>query len=166
MPKKRADERTRTADLLITSDRSGVAGTCTGLQIPHFQRGFLSPGCPVLHRIAFSVVSKVSWITPRRFLCKADARLALRRSSPLGRSHKDGTSKPGGCRVHEATTPLYLSAAPRGTRGGLILASYAVWESAEQRFAREFDRLEAPGSTRCYRRVQAAGCLRGPKIGV
>jgi hypothetical protein len=34
--KRRADERTRTADLLITSDRSGVAGVCTGLQIPHF----------------------------------------------------------------------------------------------------------------------------------
>jgi hypothetical protein len=32
----RADERTRTADLLITSVRSGVAGVCTGLQIPHF----------------------------------------------------------------------------------------------------------------------------------
>jgi hypothetical protein len=30
-----ADERTRTADLLITSDRSGVAGVCRGLQIPH-----------------------------------------------------------------------------------------------------------------------------------
>ena len=33
--KKRADERTRTADLLITSDHSGVAGGCTGMQIPH-----------------------------------------------------------------------------------------------------------------------------------
>ena len=33
--KKRADERTRTADLLITSDPSGVAGGCTGLQIQH-----------------------------------------------------------------------------------------------------------------------------------
>src|SRR5215203_4471747 len=32
---QRADERTRTADLLITSDRSGVAGVCRGLQIPH-----------------------------------------------------------------------------------------------------------------------------------
>ena len=32
--KKRADERTRTADLLITSVRSGVAGGCTRLQIP------------------------------------------------------------------------------------------------------------------------------------
>jgi len=32
---KRADERTRTADLLITSDYSGVAGACTDLQIPH-----------------------------------------------------------------------------------------------------------------------------------
>jgi hypothetical protein len=33
--KRRADERTRTADLLITSDHSGVAGGCTGVQIPH-----------------------------------------------------------------------------------------------------------------------------------
>jgi hypothetical protein len=32
---ERADERTRTADLLITSDRSCVAGVCRGLQIPH-----------------------------------------------------------------------------------------------------------------------------------
>jgi hypothetical protein len=32
----RADERTRTADLLITSDQSGVAGVCTALQNPHF----------------------------------------------------------------------------------------------------------------------------------
>ena len=31
----RADERTRTADLLITSVRSVVAGRCRGLQIPH-----------------------------------------------------------------------------------------------------------------------------------
>src|SRR5215216_4183910 len=32
---QRADERARTADLLITSDRSGVAGVCRGLQMPH-----------------------------------------------------------------------------------------------------------------------------------
>src|SRR5215218_5921893 len=32
---QRADERTRTAYLLVTSDRSGVAGVCKGLQIPH-----------------------------------------------------------------------------------------------------------------------------------
>src|SRR5829696_3417289 len=31
----RADERTRTAFLLITSDHSGVAGVCRGLQMPH-----------------------------------------------------------------------------------------------------------------------------------
>jgi hypothetical protein len=31
----RADERTRTALLLITSDHSGVAGVCRGLQMPH-----------------------------------------------------------------------------------------------------------------------------------
>jgi hypothetical protein len=33
--KKRADERTRTADLLITSDKSCVAGACRRLQNPH-----------------------------------------------------------------------------------------------------------------------------------
>jgi hypothetical protein len=32
---QRADERTRTAFLLITSDNLGVAGVCTSLQIPH-----------------------------------------------------------------------------------------------------------------------------------
>jgi hypothetical protein len=32
---ERADEQTRTADLLTTSDPSGVAGVCTGLQMPH-----------------------------------------------------------------------------------------------------------------------------------
>jgi len=32
---ERADERTRTADLLITSDASSVAGVCTGLQMPY-----------------------------------------------------------------------------------------------------------------------------------
>ena len=31
----RADERTRTADLLITSDQSRVAEACPGLHIPH-----------------------------------------------------------------------------------------------------------------------------------
>jgi hypothetical protein len=31
---KRADERTRTAFLLITSDDSCVAGVCRGLQMP------------------------------------------------------------------------------------------------------------------------------------
>ena len=32
---KRADERTRTADLLITSETRGVAVPCRGLQNPH-----------------------------------------------------------------------------------------------------------------------------------
>jgi hypothetical protein len=32
--KKRADERTRTADLLIASDNSGAAGVYMGLQVP------------------------------------------------------------------------------------------------------------------------------------
>src|SRR5215217_8045936 len=54
----RADERTRTADLLITSDPSGVAGGCPGLQLPHSQAGCSAQGCWVLHRIAFPVVSE------------------------------------------------------------------------------------------------------------
>jgi hypothetical protein len=33
--KKRADERTRTADLLITSETKGVSEHCTRLQNPH-----------------------------------------------------------------------------------------------------------------------------------
>jgi hypothetical protein len=33
--KQKADERTRTADLLITSVRSVVAECCRGVQIPH-----------------------------------------------------------------------------------------------------------------------------------
>jgi hypothetical protein len=49
--KKRANERTRTADLLITSDPSGVAWVCLGLQSPIF-KGFsflwIAPGCTVL----------------------------------------------------------------------------------------------------------------------
>ena len=54
---KRADERTRTADLLITSDPSGVARVCRRLQIPHIQMDFSAPACTVLHRIALAVVS-------------------------------------------------------------------------------------------------------------
>jgi hypothetical protein len=56
--KKRADERTRTAFLLITSDNSRVAGGCTGLQGPHILTILSSLPCCVLHRIAFPVVSK------------------------------------------------------------------------------------------------------------
>src|SRR5918911_3414510 len=56
--KRRADERTRTADLLITSDHSGVAGVCTGLQIPHIWAVFSSVACTVLHRIGLWVVSE------------------------------------------------------------------------------------------------------------
>jgi hypothetical protein len=50
--KCRADERTRTAFLLITSVRSVVAEHCTGLQIPHRQRVFSALYCPLLQGIA------------------------------------------------------------------------------------------------------------------
>jgi hypothetical protein len=50
--KKRADERTRTAFLLITSVRSVVAGRCRGLQIPHRQRVLRSLHCPPLQDVA------------------------------------------------------------------------------------------------------------------
>ena len=53
----RADERTRTAFLLITSDTSRVAGGCTGLQFPHFDADSIALGCWALHRIVFPVVS-------------------------------------------------------------------------------------------------------------
>jgi hypothetical protein len=55
---KRTDERTRTADLLITSDRSRVAGVCRQLQNSHSYADFSASGCPMLHRIAFPVVSR------------------------------------------------------------------------------------------------------------
>src|SRR5215213_7851285 len=55
---ERADERTRTAHLLITSDNSDVAGVCSGLPFPHFQAVFSAPGCRVLHSIALPVVSE------------------------------------------------------------------------------------------------------------
>ncbi len=50
--KRRADERTRTADLLITSARSVVAERCTALQIPHRKRVFCAQYCPLLQGIA------------------------------------------------------------------------------------------------------------------
>src|SRR5215213_2208235 len=55
---RRADERTQTAFLLITSVRSVVASCCTGLQIPHKNRGFCSLCCPLSHRISFPAVSE------------------------------------------------------------------------------------------------------------
>jgi hypothetical protein len=42
-----------------------VAERCRGLQIPHFQRVFLSAGCLVLHRIALPVVSEWCQYHPR-----------------------------------------------------------------------------------------------------
>src|SRR5688572_26850396 len=53
---RRADSNRR--PLLITSDHSGVAVACRGLQIPHIQAVFFAPDCPVLHGIAFPVVSE------------------------------------------------------------------------------------------------------------
>src|SRR5215213_7386096 len=48
---ERADERTRTAFLLITSVRSAVAGSCMSLQIPHRKEDFCSLHCPLLQGI-------------------------------------------------------------------------------------------------------------------
>ena len=55
---ERADERTRTADLLITSDPSGLARGCKRLQMPHIWAAFSAPACLVLHCIAIPVVSE------------------------------------------------------------------------------------------------------------
>src|SRR5829696_6290296 len=48
----RAGERTRTADLLITSVRSVVAERCRSLQIPHNYAVLCSLACPVLQGVA------------------------------------------------------------------------------------------------------------------
>jgi hypothetical protein len=56
--KRGADERTQTAFLLITRNRSGVAGVCTGLDILHFQAVSTASVCCVLHCIAIPVVSE------------------------------------------------------------------------------------------------------------
>ena len=53
----RADERTRTADLLISSVRSDVSGRCTDLQIPHEQLVLCSLPCPLLQGSAFGLGS-------------------------------------------------------------------------------------------------------------
>ena len=45
-----------------TGDNSCVAGVCTRLQIPHFQAAFSAPGCPMLHRFAFLVVSDITLV--------------------------------------------------------------------------------------------------------
>jgi hypothetical protein len=50
--RRRADERTRTAFLLITSVRSSVSGRCRGVQIPHRQWVFHSLDCSLLQGVA------------------------------------------------------------------------------------------------------------------
>jgi hypothetical protein len=102
--KKRADERTRTADLLITSVRSVVAERCTGLQILHRQRVLCSLPCLGLQGITCGlgsnkgqVVSEVravcSWIIRRRFLCKSKVAGARGSAEPMRRS-SDGRDQP------------------------------------------------------------------------
>jgi hypothetical protein len=56
--KKESRRADSTADLLTTSDRSGVAGSCRRLQNPHSQAASSATACPVLHRIALPVVSE------------------------------------------------------------------------------------------------------------
>ena len=55
---RRADERIRTAALLITSDHSGVAEACTGLQMLRIWAVFSALPCSGLHGIAYPVVSE------------------------------------------------------------------------------------------------------------
>jgi hypothetical protein len=63
-PANRLTTESRRADsnrllLLITSDHSGVAGVCRGLQIPHRQRVFYSQYCPLLQGIACGLGSSI-----------------------------------------------------------------------------------------------------------
>jgi hypothetical protein len=59
--KKGAEERTRTADLLIRSVRLGVARRCRGLHFPHRKGGFCSLDCPPLQGIASGLGSIGVW---------------------------------------------------------------------------------------------------------
>ena len=93
---KRADERTRTADLLITSEPIRVAGACLGFQISHIQGVLFSLPCPVLHRIALAVVSK--W-------CQYDPRIYQRQSKAPVKTRPTGGSSPAAKAIGEPTGP-------------------------------------------------------------
>jgi hypothetical protein len=57
--KRRADEQTRTADLISLRVMHQALPGCAGrLQNPHIQALLLYVPCPWLHRIAFPVVSE------------------------------------------------------------------------------------------------------------
>jgi hypothetical protein len=62
---ERADERTRTADLIMASVRSEVAGRCTGLRISHKWVVFCSFDCSVSHGDAAGLGSKQDQIMSR-----------------------------------------------------------------------------------------------------
>ena len=55
---RRADERTQTTGLLITSDNKGVAARCRRLQKPYIKAVFCYLTCRELQDVALSVVSK------------------------------------------------------------------------------------------------------------
>src|SRR5918995_1125383 len=58
MRNERADERTRPAFLLITSDNSGVAGCCSMLRKAIIEADSFAGGCPLFPHVARSVVSR------------------------------------------------------------------------------------------------------------
>jgi len=100
----RADERTRTADLLITSDASGVAEVCRRLQMPLIWAGFFALPCPLLHRFALAVVSEWCHLVPR-LLTRAvpplpltwSCETVLPRRSRLSASEKPNGDRRSGC---------------------------------------------------------------------
>src|SRR5215213_809176 len=73
---ERADERTRTADLLITSDYSALQEFAGACKSPYLSRFLFPLPCSVLHRIAFPVVSE--W-------CQYHPRIHLRARAPFAR---------------------------------------------------------------------------------
>jgi len=143
--KRRTDERTRTAYpcslRVITQALQGLAQGCKCRISKGFSFLWLAVHCTVLRPRWYQSGIRRPGITRDRFLCKPDAPVGLRKSTPLGRSLEDGTSKPRGYRSHEGTTPLYISATPRDIGGSSTFANYAVWESVG-RFARASDNID------------------------
>ena len=116
----RADERTEPLSCSLRVIIHVLKGFAQGKESPLDIGAFLALGCTVLRsRWCQSGINRSPWLTRGRFLCKPDAPVGLRKSTPLGRLLEDATSKPRGYRLNQATTPLIsaqLLEAPRAAQ--------------------------------------------------
>ena len=107
---RRVSDGARTRVLRSHSSSQYVTGVCTGLQIPHTQANLLSQPRPVLHRVAFPVVSE--W-------CQYHPRIRVTRPSTMA------AQRAGCCRVWGgySRTPARSGTVRAGRPGRLHLAS-------------------------------------------